>query len=853
MLRQALHDGWTVRPVGDLTQVPTALQQTNIAATVPGCIHTDLLSAKLIPDPYLDRHEAALRWIGETDWEYRTAFEVDDSLTDEAYLDLVFDGLDTLATITLNGQRLGQSDDMHLPQRIAIKPWVRPGMNELVIRFASAARYLREMLEKRGSWPCTGNGTNPALPHYHLRKMACNFGWDWGPALVTCGIWKPVHLEAWSVSRVESVRPLVTQADATGATVQVHVQLTQSKHHGLVTVEALLAHGDQTRIACRQMVPAGENQVVLTLHVNKPELWWPRGYGRQPMYHLNLIVVDEARNELDHWFGRVGLRTVELDTQADDIGQRMIIKVNGKNIFAKGADWIPDDCFLPRAHAPTRLEQRLRQACDLNMNILRVWGGGVFECETFYDLCDELGIMVWQDFLFACAAYPEEPLRELVEKEARYHVARLSRHPSLVLWNGCNENVWGYREWFYENKPWMEYIGERSWGAGFYFDLLPKVVRELDPTRPYWPASPWSGDGNNYRNGRPPNIPTHGNMHVWSVWFGGNYDGYRKVSPRFCSEFGFQGPPTYATLKRAIKPEDLRFGSPAMEDHQKCPNGTQKIHQFASMWFDVPDHFDDQLYLYQLNQARALATGVEWFRSRHPVCMGLIYWQLNDCWPVTSWAAIDGDGRYKPLAYATKKFFAPRLLTIQPQSDQPQASLALYAHNDDDTLWQQALTVRRLDFTGKTLAQMQVTLDVPARSNRALHLPGELAQAGDPSFEMLLAETSGGSSAQRAWWYFEADKNLRYPQPKYKAELKVQGREHRLTIHAATLLRDLAVFPDRLHPDARIDDQLVTLLPGESVTFIIDSPQTLTLESLTQPPVLACVNPYGKPLAVSSS
>ena len=376
------------------------------------------------------------------------------------------------------------------------------------------------------------------------------------------------------------------------------------------------------------------------------------------------------RKRIDEWWGKIGLREVELDQSPDDIGAKWALKVNGREIWCKGANWIPDDVFLTRAGQSERLRARLEQACAMNMNTIRVWGGGIYESDEFYAICDELGLLVWQDFPFACAAYSEEsPMRELVEEEARQNVARLAKHPSLVLWNGCNENIWGWFDWGWESK-----CQNRTWGAGYYFDVLPSIVKELDPTRPYYPGSPFSGSMDIH-----PNSDQFGPKHMWDTWNEVNYTHFRRYSPRFASEFGHQAPPTFATLKRAVPAGELNPTSDTMLLHQKAAQGNAKLHARLLEWFEMPTDFDDWLYLTQLVQARAMTTAVEWFRTRAS-CRGALYWQLNDCWPATSWSAIDGDGRLKPLGYASKQFFQDRLLTIQPDGEH----LALWAHNDTD-------------------------------------------------------------------------------------------------------------------------------------------------------------------------
>jgi len=821
--------------VSNFDEVPETVRDRDIPATVPGCVHTDLLAAGLIEDPYLDRNEEKVQWIGRTDWRYQCTFDAPANWQEQERVDLVCEGLDTIATVELNGQRVGETANMHHPHRFNIKALLRPQGNTLSITFASAWHYAQAMQEKLGNRPCAY-----PQPFNFIRKMACNFGWDWGPILITAGIWQPIYLQAWNRARIAAVRPLVQSADANSAKVEVLVDLELAQPgsaQDALNLQVMLTAPNGEKV--QQNLAVSGKATTVPLEVDKPQLWWPRGYGEQPLYDIavSLQAAPDAGETLDEWSARIGLRTVRLNTDADEIGSQFIIEVNGKPIFCKGANWIPDDCF-PHRIDEARYRQRIEQSIAANMNMLRVWGGGLYESETFYRLCDELGVLVWQDFLFACAAYPEEsPFDKLVEAEARHNITRLSKHPSLVLWNGNNENIWGYFDW-----GWQEKLENRSWGLGFYLELFPKLVAELDPSRPYWPGSPYSGSME-----IPPLDDGHGNKHVWDAWNTDDYTIYRDYTPRFVSEFGHQAPPTWPTLQRAIPADQLTPDSPAMLHHQKAIGGNDKLNNRLAEHFEIPADFDDWLYLTQLNQARAMITGVEWFRSRQPVCWGTLYWQINDCWPVTSWAAIDGDARLKPLWYATRQFYADRLLTFQPDKGNAENShLTLYAINDTDEAWRENLKVERVTFEGQVLGSHAVSIEIAPRSCQAvLTLPQELAEASDRTREYLRA-VEGNQQPATALWFFARDKDLNYPAPSFDAALKSEGATHYLTITAHSLLRDVAVFVDRLDVAATIDDQLVTIQPGDIYTFEIQSEQPLTQEQLISPPIFQCANRFGR-------
>jgi beta-mannosidase len=804
MIHRALHAGWTVRPAGGESIIGTE----PVPATVPGCVHTDLLAAGLIPDPYLDDNELRLGWIGRTDWSYETVFSW--APEEAARTDLVCAGLDTVATVELNGAVLGETANMHRRYRFDATAALRAGANRLAVRFAAPYGYAERMRAELGDRP----GAYPE-PYHFIRKMACNFGWDWGPTLVTAGIWRPLGLESWSGARLAEVRPIATGAGR----VVVHATLDR-----LGTAPGPDELTLTARVAGRTItVPAREDTIVAELQVDSPALWWPRGYGDQPLYELD-VTLDGPAGRLDRWRGRIGFRDVRLDTTTDPHGSAFTLVVNDVPVFARGANWIPDDCFPARV-TPDRYAVRLRQACDANLNLIRVWGGGLYESDAFYDRCDEQGLLVWQDFPFACAAYPEEgPFRAEVEAEARDNIARLAPHPSLAMWCGNNENIVGHAAW-----GWQERLGGRTWGAGYYFDLLPRLVAELDPSRPYWPGSPYSGDP-----ARHPDDLGHGTAHIWDVWNQRDYAAYREKTPRFAAEFGFQGPPAYATLRRALPAESLIPDSPLLLHHQKANDGSGKLARGLEPYFPKADTFDDWHYLTQLNQARAVALGVEHFRSLWPVCAGTAIWQLNDCWPVISWAAIDADGRRKPLWYALRRAYADRLLTVQPRPD----GLALFAVNDTASPWNLRARAVRYGFAGEVLAGADLALTVPPREAGTVRLSPAVATPYDSSAELLRVSTG----EQRCDWFFAPDKDLAHPAPAFDTAVRPAPDGAEVTVTARSLLRDLCLFPDRLHPDAEVDDMLVTLLPGETIRFAIRSAVPLDPAALVRPPVLRTVN-----------
>ncbi|WP_328346764.1 glycoside hydrolase family 2 protein [Micromonospora sp. NBC_00421] len=803
-----LHEGWRLRANGGPT--PDVLAGRDIPAQVPGSTHLDLMAAGLIPDPYLDSNEASLTWMHRVDWQYATVFQASAPGVGER-VELVFDGIDTIATIALNGVVLGRTANMHRGYRFDVRETLREGHNELTVTLGAALTYA-EQAESQLGW------RQRAYPHPYnaIRKMACSFGWDWGPDLQTAGIWKPVRLERWDTARLAQVRPLVTvDPDGTGR-VDVHLDVERAADRYYTAVVTVAGREERTAVS--------GNATHVTVLVPDARLWWPVGYGEQPLYELTVTLLADAE-PVDTDRRRIGFRTVTVDTEPDGTGTPFVFVVNGTRVFAKGANWIPDDHLLTRV-TPERLARRIDQAVEANMNMLRIWGGGIYETDDFYAACDERGVLVWQDFPFACAFYAEEePLRSEVEAEARENITRLVARPSLVLWNGNNENLPAYTDW----EGWQEALDGRSWGLGYYTELLPALVTALDPTRPYAPGSPYSpGD-------LPPNDARYGTRHEWDVWNMLDYTHYRDHIPRFCAEFGFQGPPTWATLTRWIRDQPLAPTSPAFLLHQKAGDGNGKLDRGLAPHLPVPDDFAQWHWATQLNQARAVAFGVEHFRSWWPYTAGALVWQLNDCWPVTSWAAVDSDERPKPLYYALKHAFAPRLLTVQPRHGRP----TLVAVNDHDQTWTGTVRAARQTLAGDILATVEMPLDVAPRSVALLGLADELLTPVDPRSELLTVAAAG----IRVHHQFAEDRDIAYDPAPFTAEVTPVTGGYRVDVRATSYVRDLALLADKVAPDAVVDDMLVSLLAGETHTFTVRTEASLADSSaLRHPRVLRCAN-----------
>ena len=823
---RALSDSWTVTAVSGPT--PSGFPSGPVPAVVPGVIHTDLLRAGLIGAPFDGDNEAAQQWIGDTVWRYETTFEwTDDGSTRH---DLVAYGLDTVATIELNGMAVGATENQHRSYRFDVRPLLTEGENVLTVTFAAPVLEALARAERFGALP--------RVNHHEfnqLRKTASHFGWDWGIDVAGSGIWQQIGIDSWTGVRIAWVRPLV-HVDASTGIVTAHVEIERDDPANPTDIPVTLAVGGVTAAGS---IPADATTGTITARVNDVALWWPRGHGEQPLYDVSVTAATAV------WTGRTGFRNVTVDTAPDEHGNPFRVMVNGELVLIRGVNWIPDHAFLTEMDR-ARYGRRLDDATEANVNLLRVWGGGIYESDEFYELADERGILVWQDFLFACAAYAEEEhLRTEVMEEAREQITRLSSHPSLVIWNGNNENIWGYADW-----GWRAALAERTWGNGYYRELLPALLAELDPTRFYSPASPYS-----YGEYLHPNDQHNGTMHIWDVWNQKDYTSYRDYTPRFVSEFGFQGPPAWSTLVDVVHDEPLDPYGHDMLVHQKAHLGNVKLERGAKGHLPDTESIDDWHWATQLNQAHAIGFGVEHFRSLTPFNTGTILWQLNDNWPTISWAAVDFDEHRKPLWYALRAAYAPRLATLQPRASQhaieeafegvppEQDSVALVVINDTPDAFAGTFAVSRQTVDGAVLARTELTASVAARGAVSLELPAEVAEFQDRTREVIVAVSSDAASgfAQTVLHGAEVVDAQLDPHPLTATAAKVDGG-YTVTVTATSLARDVFLNADRVDRFASVDQGLLTVPAGGSATFTITSAADVPPESYLDPLVLRTAN-----------
>jgi beta-mannosidase len=671
MHSQSLAGTWQFRQVGATEQSPVQPIEWR-TGQVPGGVHTDLLAAGLIPDPFVGDNEKRVMWVAESDWEYRRTFSVDAALLAEQHVFLVCDGLDTLATVTLNGHALGHVNNMFRQWRWEVKPLLQEGDNEIVVAFGSPVAFCRDEQAKRPL-----NGVSQAIPGGpHLRKAPCQFGWDWGPMLPPTGIWKNIRLEARSVARLDDVH--VRQQHDGRVTVTVSATVERWSDEPLNVKVSILAPDGQTFEATGEVQ---DNRALVQLPIANPQLWWPNGYGEQPLYEVT-VTLNGGQPALDSRNYKIGLRTIELRQEKDEWGRSFYFIVNGVPVFAKGANWIPADSF-PTRLTEAYLEGLLRSAAMAHQNMLRVWGGGLYESETFYDLCDRYGILVWQEFTFACSIYPLD-VPEFVDNlrvESVENIRRIRHRASLALWCGNNEMEWGWQSWGWSTPDKMAL---RDAYDRYFHHLLPEWVHAEDPDTAYWPSSP-SSDAPFFEN---PNSEVQGDSHYWEVWHGRKpFTAYRSTFPRFQSEFGFQSLPPLKTIATYAQPADWNMTSYIMEHHQRNASGNGLMIGQMTDTFRMPKDFPSLVYLSMMLQAEGIRYGVEHWRRHRDRVAGTLIWQLNDCWPVASWASLDYFGRWKALHYAARKFYAPVLLSVEDDV----TKMGVYITSDVREAWQGAV------------------------------------------------------------------------------------------------------------------------------------------------------------------
>ncbi|HJQ29383.1 MAG TPA: glycoside hydrolase family 2 protein [Rubrobacter sp.] len=786
-----------------------------IQIPVPGDVHRALLEAGRIDDPFYDRNEEDCAWIEDREWWYRATFEgPEEPIKSDERLRLVFHGLDTFATVWLNGEEIGEHHNMFREAVFDVGDRVRSGENTLAVLFDRPLDHAGE--QHPDQW-----GRNPE--RVFMRKAQFGFGWDWGPRLPTVGIWRPVELRRERRASIEGVHFHTLEIEPAGNRAAVAVRVEAERFAAEVPVDAAITLSDPNgEVAAESSLALdGEaSDVTAYLTVENPRLWWTHDLGEPALYDLTV----ELRQDgvLDRHESKVGIRTLELDQSfdPDEPGTRFFrFILNGVPIFARGADWIPADSFvgaIPDEHYETLISA----ASDANMNMLRVWGGGIYEHDVFYELCGSMGLLVWQDFMFACAVYPEEPHSFVaeVEAEARYQVRRLRSHACLALWCGNNENQWIHDRTYWDRDD------TTVPGALYYHDVLPRVVAYLDGSTPYWPGSPFGGDDHNDRR--------QGNVHNWEVWHGNfprhfgeesrqdptpenvSYLRYAEDMGRFISEFGMHAAPVRETLRRAIPEDRLYHHSPSMDHHNK-DDPKDKGDNLMLTVTGLPEDLDEYVDYSMISQAEGLKFALEHFRRRKPHCSGTLFWQLNDCWPVLSWSVLDYNGFGKAGYYFAKRAYSPLLASFKAL---PDGAIELWLTNDILSDVEDDVTVRLATFGGEKIWEESFVARVPANASHPVARWTADRAFGAP--DHYLSVKSAGDRFPSNRHFFAPIKDLRrVPVEPDVDVIPINDNEIEIRLKAP----GYAYFVNLEVTDeaTRISDNYFDLEPGEERTIIL--------------------------------
>ena len=803
-----------------------------LEASVPGDVHTDLLKNGLIEDPFYRLNEHDLQWIDKTDWEYKTEFDLSQKDLNSHSLALEFQGIDTYSSIYLNDSLIGTTDNMFIGKTVDIKNFAKLGKNKLYIKLFSPINKGVKLHDSLGYDISSFNGNDLAeigkvegnkRVSVFTRKAPYHFGWDWGPRLVTSGIWQPINIKTWNYFNIEDLYIRQISLDESASLV-AEIEL-----ESYLEIDEMISeiYVDNQKVSTDLIyINKGANKIEIPFTIKDYELWWPNGMGNQNMYDVKVKL--QSNNNFVTSSKRVGLREINLVTSQDSVGNNFYFEVNKKPVFMKGVNYIPQDIFLNRV-SDDKYEELLESAVDANMNMIRVWGGGIYENEIFYNLCDEKGLLVWQDFMFACAMYPgDEDFLKSVEQEAKYNVKRLRGHPSIALWCGNNEvrsawKNWGWEKDVMENQsPEIASVISKAYDDVFH-KILPEVVNNLDTSTAYWPSSPgstFSGGTESY---------TSGDAHYWGVWWGKeDFESYNQKVPRFMSEFGFQSFPEFSSVDKYTNESDYSIYSEVMKSHQRSSIGNSTIEDYMLRHYNKPKSFKGYLYVSQILQAYGMSIGMESHRRNKGYSMGSLYWQLNDCWPVASWSSIDYFGKWKALHYSTKKAFQPVLINFLKTDSE----IELHIISDLLESKEVDLNLKVLSFSGEVLYELNKSYLLQQNSTmKAESLSIDwLNKNFDPNSSLLVASLfSEEIEISNNNYYLSEFKDIKLTKPLIEYEIDELINTFEVSLKSKNLVKN--VFVD-IASSQNFSDNYFDMIPGKEYKIFINKEESLKLDDI---------------------
>jgi beta-mannosidase len=774
-----------------------------LPAKIPGTVHTDLVANKVIEEPFFGTNEKQLQWIENENWNYKTSFVISKSELKFNNSVLEFKGLDTYATVLLNGKPILEANNMFRIWKISVKNNLIEGENNIEIKFKSAVVRGKEEAKKL-------TYTLPGDEKVFTRKAPYQFGWDWGPRLITAGIWKDVHLNFYNDAIIENVSYNQLELNDQKAVLEF---TTNIKSHKATTIQLKI-----NEIVQSFNLKKGLNKIKMNYEIKNPKRWWTNGLGAANLYPFEISLIDKKTTTTSKKLN-IGLRTIELIQENDKIGTSFYFKLNGIPVFMKGANYIPDDSFIPRV-SDSIYKARIKTAVDSNMNMLRVWGGGIYAADAFYDACDKNGILVWQDFMFACAMYPgDKDFLNNVENEVIDNVTRLQNHPSLAIWCGNNENDEGWKNWGWQKQyNYSKADSTKIWNdyEKLFHQLIPKALDSLLPKNKqiYWPSSPSIGWGKK-------ESMTEGDSHYWGIWWGKEpFEIYKKKVGRFMSEYGFQSMPTIETLQKVVSKNDLSLTSEAIKNHQKHPTGYETINEYMARDYRIPKDFEDYCYVSQLLQADGMKTAMEAHRRAKPYCMGTLYWQFNDCWPGTSWSSVDYYGNWKAFQYQVKRSYENTLLSVNEEDD----FYKVYVVNDNLEKYSDKIVLDLIALDGKLLWNASKEIQVAENSSSVVF---EISKTDFLKFDLPQAVLKIQFRAMTCSYFFVKPKELKLVKPNIQIK-KID--ELIYEVSSDVLAKNVYLASEE---ETFFSDNYFDILPNQKVQIKLSKPiQKIKIKSL---------------------